>query len=135
MICEYCGSTQMAEGRCTSCGHTQEHVKEKKTDHLLSKRSISYEGHSFYSKIPGQPIAQRQSDRGPSDDRNIPKSLRFAVLARDNYTCQYCGKRAPNVTIEVDHMVSWKDGGKTSIDNLVTSCRDCNRGKSSRSIA
>ena len=56
--------------------------------------------------------------------------LRFEVLRRDNFTCRYCGQSAPNTKLEVDHIVELADGGTNSLDNLVTSCYACNRGKS-----
>jgi len=55
--------------------------------------------------------------------------LRFSVLRRDGFTCQYCGKSAPNVLLEVDHIKPRSAGGGNEDTNLVTSCRDCNRGK------
>jgi len=55
--------------------------------------------------------------------------LRFEVLERDEFTCQYCGQHAPNVKLEVDHKVALCDGGRDVLDNLVTSCWACNRGK------
>lgn len=65
----------------------------------------------------------------------IPKSVRFEVLKRDKFTCQYCGREAPDVTLEIDHIVPVSKGGDNSITNLVTSCRDCNRGKSNRELS
>lgn len=59
----------------------------------------------------------------------IGKKLRFEVFKRDSFTCQYCGKSAPDVILEVDHINSVKNGGENNIMNLITSCRDCNRGK------
>jgi DNA-binding NarL/FixJ family response regulator len=56
--------------------------------------------------------------------------LRWKILERDKYTCQYCGQSAPNVVLEVDHKLSLADGGTDNEDNLVTSCWACNRGKS-----
>jgi hypothetical protein len=58
--------------------------------------------------------------------------VRLIVLQRDNYTCAYCGVRKKYM--EVDHKVSVKDGGSYSLDNLVTSCKSCNRKKSSNSV-
>ncbi len=55
--------------------------------------------------------------------------LRWKILNRDNYTCQYCGQSAPNVLLEVDHKVPLVDGGTDDESNLVTSCWACNRGK------
>lgn len=60
----------------------------------------------------------------------ISKKLRFEVFKRDGFTCQYCGKSAPEVILEVDHIEAVANGGTNDIMNLITSCRDCNRGKS-----
>lgn len=64
----------------------------------------------------------------------IKQSKRFAVFNRDNHTCQYCGKKAPGVALEIDHKVPVSRGGDNSMDNLITSCFDCNRGKGSREL-
>ena len=60
----------------------------------------------------------------------ISKRLGFEVFKRDAFTCQYCGKSAPDVVLEVDHIEPVSKGGKTTLLNLVTSCFKCNRGKS-----
>jgi len=64
----------------------------------------------------------------------IPKTLRFEVFKRDSFTCQYCGKMAPDVILEIDHINPVKQGGKNDILNLITSCKDCNRGKGARPL-
>jgi len=56
-------------------------------------------------------------------------ALRFNVLKRDNFTCQYCGQHAPDVKLEVDHIVPIVEGGTNEESNLITSCYACNRGK------
>lgn len=56
-------------------------------------------------------------------------ALRFQILERDNWTCQYCGQYAPNVRLEIDHKVPIVNGGSDNADNLVTACWACNRGK------
>jgi len=56
--------------------------------------------------------------------------LRYEILERDKFTCRYCGQYAPNVRLEVDHVVAFADGGTDDPENLVTSCYACNRGKS-----
>lgn len=61
----------------------------------------------------------------------LPKK-RFEVLSRDNYTCQYCGRQPPEVILEIDHKDPWSNSQNDDISNLITSCRDCNRGKSNR---
>lgn len=59
----------------------------------------------------------------------LSKKTRFEVFKRDKFTCQYCGMMAPDVILEVDHIVPVSEGGGDNLLNLITSCRDCNRGK------
>ena len=61
--------------------------------------------------------------------KSISKKLRFEVFKRDSFTCQYCGRHAPDVILQCDHIVPVASGGENDILNLVTSCRDCNSGK------
>lgn len=62
----------------------------------------------------------------------ISKKLRFEVFKRDSFRCQYCGRSAPDVILEVDHIKPIKEGGTDDITNLITACRDCNQGKKDR---
>lgn len=55
--------------------------------------------------------------------------LRFQIFTRDNFTCQYCGRKSPKVILEIDHKYPKSKGGKDNIDNYITACGDCNRGK------
>ncbi|ORX22731.1 hypothetical protein BVF91_09635 [Thermoanaerobacterium sp. PSU-2] len=64
--------------------------------------------------------------------KNISKKIRFEVFKRDSFKCQYCGRSAPDVILEVDHIKPVKAGGTNDITNLITACRDCNRGKSAK---
>ena len=66
--------------------------------------------------------------------KSLSKKVRFEVFKRDNFTCQYCGRKAPDVILEVDHINPVKNGGDNSITNLITSCFDCNRGKGKRKL-
>lgn len=66
---------------------------------------------------------------------SIPKGTRFEVLKRDKFTCQYCGRSAPDVILEIDHIQPVSKGGDNSIINLITSCRDCNRGKTNKELS
>lgn len=60
---------------------------------------------------------------------SIGKKIRFEVFKRDGFQCAYCGKTPPSVTLEVDHIDPKSKGGKDDINNLITACFDCNRGK------
>lgn len=52
---------------------------------------------------------------------------RHSILARDNYTCQYCGARGRDLTL--DHVIPRWAGGPQTWDNLVACCRKCNLKK------
>lgn len=65
----------------------------------------------------------------------IGKSLRFKIFSQDGFTCRYCGRRPPDVVLEVDHLHPRSKGGTDDEINLLTSCFDCNRGKRDRVIA
>jgi 5-methylcytosine-specific restriction endonuclease McrA len=62
-------------------------------------------------------------------DAHGRKITRKAVLARDAWTCQYCGSRKPGLT--VDHVIPRSRGGKSVWENIVASCATCNRRKGS----
>ena len=55
---------------------------------------------------------------------------RKAVLARDGWTCQYCGTEKPGLT--VDHVIPRSRGGESVWENIVASCAACNRRKGNR---
>jgi len=56
---------------------------------------------------------------------NIP--TRRNVLARDRWTCQYCGKSSKDKTkMTIDHVMPRSRGGDSSWTNLVAACERCN---------
>lgn len=94
--------------------------------------------------------------------KSIPLHLQYAVIERDGTTCQYCGKKGifvmrygkPSVVenigdvpllserafyngrdvvkFEIYHIVPVSKGGGNIINNLILSCRKCNRAKKDR---
>jgi 5-methylcytosine-specific restriction endonuclease McrA len=54
------------------------------------------------------------------------------ILRRDEFTCQYCGKHTPNLT--VDHVIPRHMGGLHTWNNLVAACPPCNHHKGGRTI-
>lgn len=64
----------------------------------------------------------------------IKGKLRFEIFKRDNFTCQYCGRKAPEVKLTIDHREAQSTGGSDDISNLKTCCEDCNSGKGSLSL-
>ena len=53
-------------------------------------------------------------------------SRRSAILHRDNYTCQCCGKK--NCRLEVHHIKFKSNGGTDDEENLITLCKECHDG-------
>lgn len=64
----------------------------------------------------------------------MSKKTRFEVFKRDAFTCQYCGAKAPDVVLQVDHVHPVASGGTDALINLVTSCAACNGGKGARPL-
>lgn len=64
----------------------------------------------------------------------LSKRLRFEILKRDSFTCSYCGLTPPKAVLEIDHIIPISKGGDNNYLNLVTSCFDCNRGKSDKEL-
>ena len=63
--------------------------------------------------------------------KSISKRLRFEVFKRDSFKCQWCGKSPDqDKVLQVDHIDPVSKGGTNEITNLITSCKDCNSGKS-----
>ncbi len=52
------------------------------------------------------------------------------LLIRDNYTCQYCNRKAKKLTIE--HVIPQSRGGKTNFENCVIACEACNNKKGNK---
>lgn len=50
--------------------------------------------------------------------------VRYFVFARDNYTCQVCGKSEGKI-LQTHHIVYRSNGGTNRADNLITVCTDC----------
>jgi len=46
--------------------------------------------------------------------------VRLKVLARDGYTCYWCGE--PGFT--VDHIIPWSKGGRTTMENCICACQE-----------
>ena len=93
---------------------------------------------------------------------SLSHKIRLYIYKRDDLTCQYCGKKGTfiyrfgkpcvvenplNIPLfkydhynghdvtpfEIDHIIEVYDGGDNSIDNLILSCRKCNRAKGNKS--
>ncbi|MDQ3036858.1 MAG: HNH endonuclease [Myxococcota bacterium] len=68
---------------------------------------------SGYNRVPHAPL--RLSRRN--------------IFLRDGFTCQYCHRRPGTRELNLDHVMPRSRGGRSTWENLVTSCRECNLRK------
>lgn len=68
--------------------------------------------------------------------RHIPQQTRALsrknILLRDRNTCQFCVQVFPASELTLDHVVPRSRGGRSSWDNLVACCYQCNNRKGDR---
>lgn len=57
---------------------------------------------------------------------------RRAIFERDEYRCQYCGKRFQSSELSIDHIMPRSRGGAESWFNLALACTSCNHRKGAR---
>ncbi len=70
-----------------------------------------------------------------SFDRFPRRGVRFSrhnIFTRDRDTCQYCGKKFPRSELSIDHIVPVSRGGRTTWENVVCCCVECNKKKGGR---
>src|SRR6266478_5520292 len=65
--------------------------------------------------------------------RPVVKMTRKEVLVRDDHTCQYCGRRGHDLTI--DHVIPRHRGGQHVWENVVAACKACNHRKGGRTTS
>jgi 5-methylcytosine-specific restriction endonuclease McrA len=67
--------------------------------------------------------------------RGIKRAIKFSrinVFTRDRFTCQYCGTKKRMRELNYDHVVPRHLGGRTTWENIVSSCYPCNSRKKNR---
>jgi 5-methylcytosine-specific restriction endonuclease McrA len=60
------------------------------------------------------------------------KFSRMNVATRDEFCCQYCGRKLPLGKLTYDHVVPRSQGGRTTWENIVMACYGCNERKGDR---
>ena len=71
---------------------------------------------AFYDRLPRKEV----------------KFTRHNVFLRDKFTCQYCGVLFPEADLNLDHVMPRDRGGKSTWENIVTSCINCNTRKANK---
>jgi len=68
-------------------------------------------------------------DRVP---KQTVKFNRRNIFARDHNQCQYCGRKFPTSELSLDHVIPRAQNGRTTWENIVCACVDCNVRKGGR---
>ncbi len=148
LICKVC-KAQFTSLRDNTLYCSPDCRRKGKRDKLIIKKNIpiSYYhclncGKEFKKRVHNQIFCSKECQKiiikqRYLDSFNNPHSylphlkLRFEIFKRDNFTCQYCGRnvREDGIKLNIDHIIPISKGGKTIVSNLVTSCKECNAGK------
>jgi len=107
-----------------------------------------FEPHTWDDWVRHEPSTTEETIGTPRGPVRVPRVLlltnygrvpsaplrlsRRNIFLRDSFTCQYCGERPHVRELNLDHVLPKSRGGKSTWDNLVTSCRDCNLEKGYR---
>ena len=104
--------------------------------------TFDFESWSRQSIVPVEAIG---TSRGPiciprvillvRFDRVPKRHVRYSrvnIFSRDKFTCQYCGVKPHRSELNLDHVIPRSLGGRTTWENVVCCCVDCNRRKGGR---
>ena len=131
ITCGICGNKFLAKGEgkkydfCDNCisflVRYKEQIKKERREKIKQSR--------LKPKISTIPAIIEENHRTKKGNNWL--SLRFLVLARDNFTCGYCGRTpGDGAKLMVDHIYPKSKGGDNEEKNLLTACDECNLGKS-----
>jgi len=114
-------------------------IPERRLIVLLSKQKVTFVDENVRELIEESIAARRLDLERPVivqllANVRVPRvalqPTRSNILLRDDETCQYCGKRSRDLTL--DHIIPRSRGGQSTWENLVASCKACNGKKGSR---
>ena len=63
--------------------------------------------------------------------RFVTPKQRQIIGERAKFCCEYCclPELDTYYGFQADHIISWRHGGNTNVNNLAYACPDCNRNK------
>lgn len=105
-------------------------IKKDKFTKGIRKCQICKKKFTWTSSRPNQIYCSKECCKLRAKRMNLLK-LRFEIFKRDNFTCQYCGRnvKEDNIKLHCDHIYPKVKGGLFIVENLTTSCAECNLGK------
>ena len=114
-------------------------IPERRLVVLLSKNKVAFVDEQVRQAIEEGIVARQLRADEPvivqllanvRVPRMVLRPTRANILLRDDETCQYCGKRSRDLTL--DHIIPRSRGGQSTWENLVACCRACNGRKGNR---
>jgi 5-methylcytosine-specific restriction endonuclease McrA len=114
-------------------------IPERRLIVLLSKHKVTFVDNEVRELIEESIRARRLELERPVivqllANVRVPRAIlqptRSNILLRDDETCQYCGKRSRDLTL--DHILPRSRGGQDTWENMVACCRHCNGKKGDR---
>lgn len=63
---------------------------------------------------------------------SLVRFSRANIFLRDQFTCQYCGRKRQKLELTLDHVIPAVQGGAKNWENIVTACIQCNQRKGGR---
>lgn len=88
-------------------------------------RELRHDVNELENKVKDLKSIIKDNDR----QRRPPEYMREEVFLRDKGACRYCGSPVLYYHAHFDHVYPYAHGGKTCVENLVTSCAPCNQKK------
>jgi 5-methylcytosine-specific restriction endonuclease McrA len=79
-------------------------------------------------KVPRVILLLHYDELPPHEVRFTRKNIYF----RDRSRCQYCGRRAATKDLNLDHVIPLSRGGRSTWENVVCCCIECNARKGNR---
>ena len=132
-------NSDLLQVRCKYCGRWFNPTNLQVKNRLASINSGFINGErNFYCsdscKKSCPSYRQRKYPKGfkQNTSREVQPELRKMVLARDNWTCQKCGKSKdefPELELHCHHMFPINEDpvGSADMDNCITYCKECHK--------
>ncbi len=95
------------------------------------RQVIGTDAESLEIKVPAVAVLRRKV----SKVKGGVKFSKINVCLRDDFCCQYCGRKFPMSKLNYDHVIPRSRGGKTTWENIVMACYPCNDKKGNQTVA
>lgn len=125
-------TTYTMRAACAQCGTTEGYIIERGSQDVM--RCVICDAYQYCAPRTETGKAVRTLASRP----NIKPSTRARILHEHDYACVCCGRRAPDVSLDLGHLISRDDAARAGflddplIDsewNLAPMCQECNSGQ------